>query len=356
MSENYDVSPLKAILIAAVVLVGVSFGSWVILKKADKDIRKQAAPPGPMDHEPKRVVVPAGMVLVKGGIFVMGSNSGPADQRPAHRVKIHSFLMDATEVTNEEFAKFVEETGYVTVAERKPAPEDFPGVPEGSLARGGWIFDPPKQENLNLHDFPQWWKFQPGANWRHPTGPGSDIVGKEKYPVVQIAWDDTIGYAVWALKRLPTEAEWEYAARSGLDQQEFVWGNESTPDGKAMANLWQGNFPNEDLAKDGFKGIAPVGSFPPNRFGLYDMAGNVWEWCADWYHPEYYSSAKEESPEGPEAGLDPAEPGVQKRVVRGGSFLCNDIYCGAYRPAARMKAPPHRASLNTGFRCVRDVR
>jgi formylglycine-generating enzyme required for sulfatase activity len=206
-----------------------------------------------------------------------------------------------------------------------------------------------------LDDHYVWWKYVAGADWRHPDGPGSSIAGKEKHPVVQIAWEDAIAYAKWAGKRLPTEAEWEHAARGGLNGQPYVWGSEQMPGGKYEANLWQGSFPNENTGDDGFKTTAPVGSFPPNGYGLYDMAGNVWEWCSDWYRPDYYKSSPTLDPKGPETGFDPDEPNIPKRVVRGGSYLCNDSYCGGYRASARMKAAPDTGMPHTGFRCVKDA-
>jgi formylglycine-generating enzyme required for sulfatase activity len=194
----------------------------------------------------------------------------------------------------------------------------------------------------------------PGANWRHPTGPKSSIAGLEKHPVVQVCWDDAMAYAKWAGKRLPTEAEWEYAARGGLTNAAFIWGSELTPGGKWNGNIWQGKFPTENTSADGFPGTAPVATFAPNGYGLYDMAGNVWEWCADWYQPEYYAQSPAKNPPGPQESYDPNEPGVMKRVMRGGSFLCSDVYCTGYRPSARMKSSPDTALSHTGFRCVRD--
>ena len=207
----------------------------------------------------------------------------------------------------------------------------------------------------SLRDPLIWWKYVPGANWRHPEGPGSDIQGRGKYPVVEVCWDDAVSYARWRGKRLPTEAEWEHAARGGLDRKAFAWGDEKVPNGRWQANIWQGNFPNQNTLGDGFKGTAPVGSFAANGYGLYDMAGNVWEWCADYYAADYYANSPEKSPPGPASSFDPAEPGVVKRVLRGGSYLCSDVYCGGYRPSARMKSMPDTGLSHTGFRCVQDA-
>ena len=204
---------------------------------------------------------------------------------------------------------------------------------------------------MSLENHLVWWEYRPGANWRQPEGPGSSIAGKEKLPVVHVAWDDAVAYAKWAGKRLPTEAEWEYASRGGLDHQPFVWGA-SFETSQKQANIWQGKFPNVNTAIDGYEGLAPVGSFPPNGYGLYDMAGNVWEWCTDWYRPDYYRNSPEHNPLGPPDSFDPNEPGLAKKVMRGGSYLCNDAYCSGYRPSARMKSTPDTGLSHAGFRCV----
>jgi sulfatase modifying factor 1 len=287
--------------------------------------------------------------------LICGGPDRMPDARPIHRVLIDGFWMDQSEVTNEQFARFVEATGYSTIAERTPRKEDFPNAPAENLVPGSVVFRPTPQR-VSLIDHYQWWEYVPGANWRHPLGPVSDIKGHEKYPVVHVAWDDAAAYAQWAGKRLPTEAEWEFAARGGLKDEPYTWGRELNPDGKWMANTYQGEFPVRDLALDGFAGIAPVGQFPPNAFGLFDMAGNVWEWCADWYQPDYYRSSLashiSRNPLGPSSSFDPSEPGVPKRVQRGGSFLCNDQYCTRYLVGSRGKGEPSTGSNHLGFRCV----
>jgi formylglycine-generating enzyme required for sulfatase activity len=263
--------------------------------------------------------------------------------------------MDASPVTNAQFRRFVKATGYVTVAERKPNPKDFPGVPRDKLVPGSLVFKSPRRP-VPLDDASQWWEYVPGASWRHPEGPKSGLIGREDHPVVQVSWDDAAAYAKWARKRLPTEAEWEYAARGGLNQLPYVWGRKFAPDGKQMANTWQGHFPDANAKKDGYAGTSPVRAFSPNRFGLYDMAGNVWEWCADWYRPDYYLHSPRKNPRGPADSFDPAEPGIPKRVQRGGSFLCSDQYCSRYMPGGRGKGAVDTGASHVGFRCVMSSR
>jgi formylglycine-generating enzyme required for sulfatase activity len=308
-----------------------------------------------------------GMVWIPGGEFSMGGvnpvgmqdggNQAMNDARPVHRVRVNGFYMDASEVTNEEFAAFVKATGYVTIAEQKPSASEFPGVPEENLVAGSVVFTPATTTDLN--DVSQWWSYVPGANWKHPLGPQSNLKGKEHYPVVHIAWDDANAYAKWAGKRLPTEAEWEFAARGGKTGELYTWGNQFKPDGKWMANIYQGKFPGKDLGSDGFPGIAPVEQFPPNPYGLYDMAGNVWEWCNDWYRPDYYKKLSAEgivsNPKGPDSSYDPEEPGAKKKVQRGGSFLCTDQYCTRYMLGTRGKGEYRTSSNHVGFRCVKDA-
>ena len=262
-------------------------------------------PPGP---------APEGMVWIPGGTFWMGSQDEEyADARPVHEVTLDGFWIDRTEVTNAQFAEFVRATGYVTVAERKPEAKDYPGVPVEKLVAGSIVFSPPPGK-VSLGEPLSWWEYVAGASWTHPEGPNSGIAGREDHPVVQVCWDDALAYARWAGKRLPTEAEWEYAARGALDRADFCWGTELRPDGKWMVNNWQGKFPQENSAEDKFVRTAPVGSFPPNGYGLYDMAGNVWEWCADWYLPSYDDSGSNRNPRGPTSSYDPNEPGMPKRV------------------------------------------
>lgn len=299
-------------------------------------------------------IIPSKMVRIPSGTFTMGTND-PAfqDAQPVHKVTLKEFWMDEHEVTNAEFKKFVDDTHYVTVAERELDPKDFPGVPAESLVPGSGVFSPPGKP-VSLDDPLQWWKYVPGASWLHPFGPGSDIKGKENNPVVHVSYEDAIAYAKWAGKRLPTEAEWEYSAQGKNPRQKYYWGNELKPGGKWMANIYQGDFPNGNTGEDGFIGIAPVESFPPNAYGLYDMDGNVWEWCNDFYRPDYYKHSPVNDPQGPEDSYDPDEPNAVKRVQRGGSFLCSDQYCIRYRPGSRGKGEVNSGSNNLGFRCVKD--
>lgn len=304
---------------------------------------------------------PEGMVWIPGGEFSMGcEDSEMRDARPFHRVSVDGFWMDQTEVTNEEFARFVKATGYVTVAERKPDAKDFPGAPPENLVPGSVVFTPPDTK-VPLDDHYVWWRYAPGASWRHPNGPGSDLKGKERNPVVHIAYEDAEAYAKWSGKRLPTEAEFEFAARGGLDRKRFVWGDEFKPGGKFQANSFQGHFPDKNTGEDGFIGTSPVGAFSANGFGLFDMAGNVWEWTSDWYRSDYYrtlAATKQvaRNPKGPADSLDPSEPGVAKRVQKGGSFLCTDEYCTRYMPGGRGKGEPDTGTNHLGFRCARSPR
>ena len=259
-----------------------------------------------------------------------------------------------TEVTNEQFARFVQATGYVTLAEQTPRAEDFPGAPPESLVPGSVIFTPP-QHAVPLSDPYQWWSEMSGASWRHPLGPKSSIAGNERYPVVHIAYADALAYAQWAGKRLPTEAEWEFAARGGLSGQVFPWGNEFKAGGEWRANTHQGHFPDHDTAEDSFIGIAPVAQFPPNGYGLYDVGGNVWEWVSDWYRPDYYAELAAtlpvaRNPNGPATSFDPDEPGTRKRVHRGGSFLCTDQYCSRYMVGTRGKGDVGTGTNHLGLR------
>ncbi len=296
------------------------------------------------------------MILVKGGQFLMGS-SNFEDSKPLHQVELTSFYMDEHEVTNAQFAQFVKETGYVTVAERELDPKDFPGVDPKMLVPGSAVFSKPNELN-SLNNYLMWWEYVPGANWQHPEGPNSSIKDKMNYPVVQVAYEDAAAYAKWAGKRLPTEAEWEYAARARKDANDdlYYWGKELKPNGQWAANIYQGKFPVQDSKEDGFEGTAPVKSFQANALGLYDMEGNVWEWCADLYRPDYYEHSTAANPKGPQDSYDPQEPNLEKRVQRGGSFLCNDQYCERYKAGSRGKGEVNSPTNNVGFRCVKDIK
>lgn len=290
------------------------------------------------------------MVLIKATRFTMGSDDGGDDELPKHDVKIRAFWMDRTEVTNAEFERFVKATGYLTTAE-KPGPDGQPA--------GAFVFAPPATPITDFKKETQWWKFVPGTNWRHPEGPQSDLTGREKYPVVQVTWADARAYAQWAGKRLPTEAEWECAARGGVERQRFPWGNDLFRDGKWAMNAWQGKFPAEDTGVDGFRGLAPVASYVANGYGLYDVTGNVAEWCNDWYMPNYYKltargSQSRDNPSGPGQSVDPDEPGIWKHVIRGGSWLSTEESGSAFRSAARGKLAPDVPLPTVGFRCAKD--
>jgi formylglycine-generating enzyme len=291
------------------------------------------------------------MVWIPGGRFWMGADDATMqDAGPVHEVFVDGFWIDRTEVTNRQFAEFVAATRYVTVAERRPDPRDFPDVPPEKLVPGSLVFTPPAGE-VSLDNPLIWWSYIPGADWRHPEGPQTTIEGKTNYPVVQVCWEDAVAYARWAGKRLPTEAEWEYAARGGQGRKRFIWGDELRPGGKWQANIWQGHFPDYCSPEDGFSRAGPAASFPANAFGLFDMAGNVWEWCSDWYRPGY-DVDQPRNPQGPVSSFDPDDPGVRKRVQRGGSFLCTDQYCTRYLPGARGKGAVDTAASHLGFRCV----
>ena len=374
LDEYGNPPPLKLgkkhlVFALAVVLTGVVVGTAIVLRM-DRPGRSQRphidrpAISGSVEpiNRPLNMRDPRGlgtewtntMVRLPGGSFLMGAEAGFPDELPVHRVHLRGFWIDKTEVTNQEFDRFVRATGYVTVAERKPRAEEFPGVPVDKLVPGSVVFEPPS-EDVDLRDYYRWWTYKQGANWRQPSGPGSSIKDKADHPVVHVAWEDATAYASWAGKRLPTEAEWEYAARGMAEQMTYPWGQDFQGEGGWKANIWQGNFPKQNLGADGHVGTAPVAQFPPNAFGVYDMSGNVWEWCQDWYRPDYYAESPVQDPPGPRDSFDPNEPGVAKRVQRGGSFLCNEVYCTGYRVSARMKASPDTGLSHSGFRCVRDL-
>jgi sulfatase modifying factor 1 len=308
----------------------------------------------PDTHASSTTIVQPKMVWIPGGTFQMGTNDPMfPDAQPVHQVTLRGFLMDEHEVTNAEYQQFVEATNYKTVAEQKLDPKDYPSVPPESLVPGSAVFIAPDHK-VNLDNPMQWWQYVAGADWKHPGGPNSTVAGLENFPAVHICYEDAAAYAKWAGKRLPTEAEWEYAAQGGRQNQKYYWGNELKPGGKWVANIYQGDFPKDNTAEDGFVGLAAVKSFPPNPYGLYDMDGNVWEWCNDFYRPDYYTKSNADNPVGPKDSYDPEETDVVKRVQRGGSFLCSDQYCIRYRQGSRGKGEIKSGSNNLGFRCVKD--
>lgn len=299
------------------------------------------------------------MTWIPGGTFMMGSNEHYIEESPAHLVTVDGFWIDTYQVTNAQFRRFVKETGYETVAERVPKAEDYPGALPEMLVAGSIVFDQPAGQ-VDLRNHYNWWAWKPGADWRHPEGPDSNLHGRDRHPVVHVAWEDVEAFASWAGKRLPTEAEWEFAARGGLDGAVYAWGDELAPNGKMYANFWQGNFPWENLKLDGYERSAPVGSFPPNGFGLYDMIGNCWDWTADWYRDHHIASDGCCTPsianplnEDRSGSIDPREPGaIPRKVLKGGSFACAENYCKRYRPAARMHHPVDTGTNHVSFRCV----
>jgi sulfatase modifying factor 1 len=362
-------------LVTAAILAGIA-ATWGAEARFHKPVHASVSDistrntflPTIQNKAPAPANPPAGMSWIPGGEFSMGVKDPTAlpegghepmeDARPIHRVYVDGFWMDKTDVTNAQFEKFVKATGYVTVAERKPLAKDFPGVPADKLVAGSLVFTPPPNP-VSLDDYSQWWSYVAGANWRHPLGSRSNILGRANDPVVQIAYEDAAAYAKWAGKRLPTEAEWEFAARGGLTGKPYAWGDSMRPDGKWMANTHQGNFPEHDSAADGHAGIAPVAQFPPNGYGLYDITGNVWQWTRDLYRADYYAGLSAtnkvaRNPQGPDTSSDPSEPGVQKRAQRGGSFLCTSQYCSRYIVGTRGKGEVSSATNHIGFRCVKD--
>jgi sulfatase modifying factor 1 len=306
---------------------------------------------------------PDDMIFIPGGTFRMGSDRHYPEEAPVHRVSVDGFWIDKTPVTNRQFKKFVRATGHVTFAELVPDATDYPGALPHMLYAGSLVFAPPARVT-NLQDWSQWWTLQQGANWRRPAGPKSNINTMDNHPVVHIAYRDAEAYANWAGKELPTEAEWEFAARGGLDRAEYAWGADFTPDGRHLANTWQGEFPRENLSSDGYERTSPVSAFPPNGYGIYDMIGNVWEWTSDWYSPRHEADALKACcvPQNPRGGreelsLDPRQPEIRipRKVLKGGSHLCAPNYCRRYRPAARHAEAVDTSTSHVGFRCIRRV-
>ena len=314
-----------------------------------------------LELDSAKTATPENMVFVPGGTFRMGSDRHYPEEAPSHRVGVDGFWIDRTPVTNRQFKEFVRATGHVTFAELPPDPKDYPGALPSMLYAGSLVFTPPAQVT-NLRDWSQWWVFLKGATWRRPEGPKSNINTRDHHPVVHLAYRDVEAYARWAGKQLPTEAEWEFAARGGLDDAEYAWGSEFTPGGKQMANTWQGEFPRENLNLDGYARTSPVTAFPVNGYGIHDMIGNVWEWTSDWYAQKHEGDAPKaccvpENPRGgrEEASLDPQQPEIRipRKVLKGGSHLCAPNYCRRYRPAARHAEQIDSSTSHVGFRCVK---
>ena len=319
---------------------------------------------------PATIIAPEGMIWIPGGKFYQGAQETDEmamnHEKPAHAVAVDGFFMDETEVTNAEFKKFIVETGYMTVAEKeiewaeikKQLPPNTPKPHDSILQPGSLIFKKTRESIPNLYDYSQWWEWKIGANWKQPYGPGSTIEGKDNFPVVHIALEDAIAYCDWAGRRLPTEAEWEYAARGDQSNARFSWGNDNNNLAE-MANTWEGEFPIENTMEDGFENKSPVKSYPPNPYGLYDMAGNVWEWTQDWYNVNYYSevAGKEtiKNPKGAESAFNPNNPQMPEKVIKGGSFLCNASYCASFRISARMANSTDSAQEHLGFRTVATI-
>jgi sulfatase modifying factor 1 len=301
------------------------------------------------------------MIAIPGGAFRMGSDKHYPEEAPVHHVTVDPFWMDRAPVTNRQFKEFVTATGHVTFAEITPDSKDYPGALPHMLYAGSLVFSPPARQ-VDLRDWSQWWTFLKGTDWQHPYGPKSDINGLDNHPVVHVAFADALAYAKWAGKDLPTEAEWEFAARGGFDGAEFAWGNEFTPAGKHMANTWQGTFPHENLAIDGYERTSPVAAFPPSGYGLHDMIGNVWEWTTDWYSPKHEANPPKtccipENPRGAreDSSYDHRQPNIRipRKVLKGGSHLCAPNYCRRYRPAARHPEPIDTSTSHVGFRCIK---
>ena len=311
-------------------------------------------------NEVQRELKNPGMVWIPGGTFAMGSEAFYREEAPVHAVSVDGFWMDCYEVTNQQFADFVDATGYVTLAERPLNPADFPGAPVENLVPGSMLFRKADRP-VDLRNYRNWWGWSPGTSWRHPLGPESSLEGLLEYPVVHVSYEDAEAFATWARKELPTEAEWEFASRGGLEGKKFTWGDEDSSEDRPMANTWQGEFPWQNLLQDGYAGTSPVGSFPPNGYGLYDMAGNVWEWTSDWFVPRVGDEMKKccgptSNPRisSPEKSYDANQPQFQipRKVVKGGSHLCAPNYCLRYRPAARQPQMVDTSMSHIGFRCI----
>jgi formylglycine-generating enzyme len=317
-------------------------------------------------HGPQVGIQPPGpppfpdMVWIPGGTFRMGSDKHYPEERPVHRVTVDGFWMDRTPVTNDRFARFVEAAGHVTFAEIPPRPEDYPGALPDQLFAGSLVFVKPATR-VDTRDFTNWWNWTRGAQWRHPYGQGSGLDGREHHPVVHVTFGDAEAFARWAGKALPTEAEWEFAARGGLDGAPYAWGDEFLPGDRHMANTWQGDFPWQGTPRDGYEGTSPVDAFPQNGYGLHDMIGNVWEWTGDWYQPRHPDETVKaccipRNPFGPkvEDSYDPCQPNIRipRKVLKGGSHLCAPNYCRRYRPAARFPEPIDTSTCHVGFRCI----
>ncbi|HET6325158.1 MAG TPA: formylglycine-generating enzyme family protein [Planctomycetaceae bacterium] len=365
-----SVGALPARRIGRVVALGIAafVVSFFLFSFAPRFFGK--SPPSNSSSAKPATSASSGMVWIPGGEFTMGTDSeiGWAEEKPAHRVRVAPFWIDETDVTNAQFRAFVEATNYVTTAEKpvdvaeilRQSPPGTPPPPPEKLVPGSLVFHPTAKPPKDLRDFSQWWTWTSGANWRHPEGPASSIDGRENHPVVHVSWDDAVAYATWAGKRLPTEAEWEFAARGGLDNKPYVWGDDTPSDTNIIhANIWQGDFPTKNTGKDGYVGPSPVRAFPPNGYGLYDMSGNVWQWCGDWYQVDLYRQRATQkvtlNPQGPEKSFDPRQPFSPLRVQKGGSFLCNDSYCSRYRPSARHGCTPDTGMSHIGFRCARSA-
>ncbi len=339
-------------LLVGAVLVGISFviGFWITADSHKQDMTS--------DNVIKKSVECAShadqngdMIWIEGGSFAMGSSDFYPDEGPIQNVQVEGFWIDKYEVTNDQFAQFVDETGYKTVAERQLNPADYPDIPAEQLKPGSVVFIMPTKltQGGSLTD---WWQFVPGANWREPNGPGSDIKGKDNNPVIHVAFEDARAYAAWLGRELPTEAQWEYAARGGLEGQAFAWGMEFRPDDRWRANTWQGIFPAFNEGEDGHLATSPTGCYAPNDYGIYDMIGNVWEWVDDWYYPGHQQANADSTA----SGYDPRQPGVAVKVIKGGSYLCAKNFCMRYRPSARHAQESNLSAAHIGFRTVTKKR